>query len=335
MLNILKRYNKQKLAGLTEQFKKENDPLTKSWLSDLVDVKQNFFETYRNVLDFLNKNPSCPQPIKDNLNRLIDRLIEEKHKHHPRFDENDFLWLFGLGNDYCSSAMDRDAFVYSEDIEKRCEVVYDLFSKNYKCSRQNIFCYVQDSLVHHKKIWKAVLGLIIRVDEGNLDVKNIDLKNNIEQFCNMVDTYNSKLSRLNELNPRIQNLNEQINQILTLNWKWFTIILTFVYVWQLYQLEKELSSSITEKNQLQPLVDRLDRAEAKIKSFGLQTNNRDLNKKTPFQYCEEYQKRVQKLFYNMKTIIENPEQKKILNKNKNSEEINNPNIISTKSNEKH
>lgn len=333
LLNILKKYDKQELDRFTQYFKEENDPLTKSWLSDLVDVKQNFFETYSNVLDFLNKNKNCPQLIKDNLNGII------KNKFQAKFNANDFGWLLGLESDYSADTKDRDAFIYSENIEERCELILNLFSNGDSDCRVVIFNFVNDALKYHANIWKAVLGLILIIDadETIRNNKNISLLHDVQMCMKLwqkVDQYNLYKLEYNEFDDQqILNLSLQINQILTLNWKWFTIIWTFVYFWQLCSLNKRRSHLTAEKNQLQPFVDRLDQAKKKRESFGLQTNNRDQNKLTPFQYYNKYQARVKGLLDNMQEIIKNPEKRKILNENKSNEEINNnPNIISTTSN---
>ena len=85
---------------------------------DLVNVEQNFFETYDNVLDFLNKNPNCPKCVKDNLNRLI------KKKYNAGFSTNNYciasclVWKIII----ITIITNCDAFNYSNDIEKRCNL---------------------------------------------------------------------------------------------------------------------------------------------------------------------------------------------------------------------
>ena len=329
LLNILQKYDEKARTGFTEYFKNENDPLTKSWLSDLVNVKQNFFETYGNVLNFLDKNKNCPQCVKNSLNRII------KKKCDSGFSEHDGLWLFGLNKSYDQQHENCDALVYSDDIEKRCKLISDLFSNSDQHGRTVISkWFIERALKYHENIWKAVLGLIIYADEHNQNISDIALWDNLQLLCEKVDQYNSYELEYNKFDDQqVHNLTLQINQILTLNWKWFTIIWTFVYLYQLYQAKKSLNNSIAERNQLQIFVDRLSQAEAARKSFGLQNNNRDPNKKTPFQYYEKHKARVKQLLDDMQKIINHPEKEKTLNENKDSEEINNnPNIISTISN---
>ena len=330
LLEILKEYGKQKLAGFTEAFKNENDPLTKSWLSDLVDVKEHFFETYDNVLNFLDKNKDCPQCVKDNLKNLIRREC------YSGFSEHDNLWLFGLENNYSFRDINHNKLMYLPEniIEKRCQLILDLFLNSDEHGRTVISkCFIEPALEYHENIWKAVLGLIIYADERKQDISKISLWNKLVPRYQQVNKYEQYKQEYGQLSQQITVLNNQINQILTLNWKWFTIIWTCVYLWQLCCLKKQRNNSIAEKNRLHPFVDRLSRAEAARKSFGLQNNNRDPNKKTPFQYYEKYQARVKKLFNDMQNIVNNPEKEKALTENKNNEEINNnPSIISTISN---
>lgn len=330
LLNILKKYDKQELDRFTQYFKEENDPLTKSWLSDLVDVKQNFFETYGNVLDFLNKNKNCPQLIKDNLDGIIRKKCD------AGFHKNDYLWLLGLESSYYYRDIHHNNLIYLPEklIEKGYRLISNLFSNSNEHCRTVISEYfIKPALEYHENIWKAVLGLIIYGDEQNQDIKNIDIWRNLQLLCEKADEYNSYEQEYNKFSSQIQNLTLQMNQILTLNWEWFTIVGTFVYFLQLYSLNKRRSHLTAEKNQLQPFVDRLKSSEGNRKSFGLQTSNRNQNKPTPFQYYEKYQTRVEKLLDNMQEIMAHPEKEKILNENKGNEEINNnPNIISTISN---
>ncbi len=329
LLKILKEYGEQKLAGFTEAFKNENDPLAKSWLLDLVNVKQNFFETYDNILDFLDKNKNYQQLqcVKNNLNRLI------KKKFDAGFHRNDYCWLLGLENNYYCDTTNCDAFNYSDDIEKRCKLVFGLFlNSDYRCRTVISKWFIEPALKYHENIWKAVLGLIIYDDEHKQDIKDkdVDLWRDFNQLCSTVNDYNLYQQRYSELDSQISNLNNQINQILTLNWKWFTIIFTCIYLWRLYQLKKRLSNSSAEKNRSQPFVDRLNRAKKKRESFGLQANNCNPNKPTPLQYYEKYQARVKKLLDDMQKIIDNPEKEKILIKNENDEKNGSDiNVIST------
>ncbi len=327
LLKILKEYGKRKLAGFTEAFKNENDPLTKSWLLDLVNVKRNFFETYRNVLDFLDKNENCPQCVKNNLNRIINKKCDSG------FSKYDGLWLFGLEKDYHFRAINHNKLMYLPEniIEKRYQLILNLFSNSNEHGRAVISRFIKDASKFHESIWKAVLGLIIYAGEREQDIKdkNINLWQMLKTLCSKVDEYNQYKKTYDRLSSQISNLNNQINQILTLNWKWFTIIWTFVSLYQLYQAKKSLNNSIAEKNWLQPFVKRLEQANEK---FGLQANDRDQNKPTPFKYYEKYQTCVEKLLDDMKKIMAPPEKEKILNENKANEEINNNlNIISTAS----
>ena len=313
LLNILKKYDKQELDRFTQYFKEENDPLTKSWLSDLVDVKQNFFETYSNVLDFLNRNKNCPKCVKNSLNDII------KNKFKAGFSVNDFLWLLGLESSYYCHDIHHNNLIYWPEnlIEKRYRLISNLFLNSDQHGRTVISSFISNALKYHEKIWKAVLGLIIYCDEESKDIKSISLWSNLEILCNISGDYNLRKSRYNQVVLQIQNLTLQINQILTLNWKWFTIVGTLVYLWQLYSLNKRRSHLTAEKNRLQPFVDRLRSSETKIKLFGLQIDNRNKNKPTPFQYYEKYQARVKELLTDMQEAINHPEKEKmpIINEN--------------------